>query len=87
MEKTNVSGGTLNIQPRIGYNFSLDYGIDLALYTGASYIDIRQHLSGGFNLETMESTQEYDAPHTIAFSVDQESTNKWAGIIGFNLEV
>lgn len=87
MEKTNVSGGTLNIQPRIGYNFSLDYGIDLALYTGASYMDSRQHLSGGFNLETMESTQDYDAPHTIAFSVDQENTNKWAGIIGFNLNV
>lgn len=50
-------------------------------------MDSRQHLSGGFNLETMESTQDYDAPHTIAFSVDQENTNKWAGIIGFNLNV
>ncbi|WP_141705948.1 outer membrane beta-barrel protein [Vibrio rumoiensis] len=87
MKKTNVDGGTINIQPRVGYNFPLDHGFELALYTGASYMDTRQTISGGFNLETMEATKDFDAPHTIAFEVEQENTNKWAGILGFNLSL
>lgn len=87
MEKTKVSGGTINIQPRVGYTFYLNHGIDLNLYTGASYMDINQTLKGGFNLETMEASQDFDAPHTIAFEVHQENTDKWGGILGFNLNV
>ncbi|SJN30003.1 hypothetical protein FM109_09460 [Vibrio casei] len=87
MKKTHVSGGTLNIQPRVGYSFELNHGIDLALYTGASYMDIDQTITGGFNLEEMTATQDYDAPHTIAFSVHQENADKWAGIMGLNLTV
>lgn len=87
MKKTNVSGGTLNIQPRVGYNFELNHGLELALYTGASYMDSNQTISGGFNLETMEATQDFDAPHTIAFEVHQENTEKWAGILGANFTV
>ncbi|MCF7353516.1 outer membrane beta-barrel protein [Vibrio sp. CK2-1] len=87
MEKTKVSGGTINIQPRVGYTFDLNHGIDLNLYTGASYMDINQTLKGGFNLETMEASQDFDAPHTIAFEVHQENTDKWGGIVGFNVNV
>lgn len=87
MKKTRVTGGTINIQPRVGYNFELNHGLQLALYTGASYMDTRQTISGGFNLETMEATQNFDAPHTIAFKVDQENTEKWAGILGFNFNI
>ncbi|WP_105902817.1 hypothetical protein [Vibrio gangliei] len=87
MKKTNVSGGTLNIQPRVGYNFDLPYKMNLNLYTGLSYMDIQQTIKGGFNLETMESTQDYDAPHTISFDVHQENKDKYAGILGFNVNV
>lgn len=87
MKKTDVDGGTLNIQPRVGYMFNLDHGFDLGVYTGASYMDIDQTIKGGFNLETMEASKDFDSPHTIAFEVHQENTDKWAGIIGFNLNV
>ena len=87
MEKSKVSGGTINIQPRVGYTFDLNHGIDLNLYTGASYMDTNQVLKGGFNLETMEASQDFDAPHTIAFEVHQENTDKWGGILGFNVNV
>lgn len=87
MKKTNVSGGTVNIQPRVGYNFELNHGLELALYTGASYMDTDQTITGGFNLETMEASKDFDNPHTIAFSVHQQNTEKWAGILGMNFNV
>lgn len=87
MKKSQVSGGTLNIQPRVGYTFDLNHDLEINLYTGASYMDTNQTIKGGFNLETMESTTDFDTPHTIAFEVHQENTNKWGGIVGFNLNV
>ena len=87
MKKTNVSGGTLNIQPRVGYTFALEHGLELNVYTGASYMDSNQTISGGFNLETMEASRDFDSPHTIAFKVDQENTDKWGGILGVNFNI
>lgn len=86
-KKVKSLAGTINIQPRVGYTFDLNHGIDLNLYTGASYMDTNQVLKGGFNLETMEASQDFDAPHTIAFEVHQENTDKWGGILGFNVNV
>ncbi|OEF30004.1 hypothetical protein [Vibrio rumoiensis] len=86
MASTNVGGGVVNIQPRMGYNFHFSNGNNLALYTGASYMDINQTISGGYTPGEGAGKDEA-GPKTLNFSVDQENEDKWAGIMGVNLSL
>lgn len=86
MKKANVEGYALNIQPRIGYNFELNHGYKLSVYTGASYMDINQTLSGGY-VPGDKASPDQDRDGAILFQVDQENAEKWAGIVGFNVNI
>ncbi|MGO2507381.1 MAG: autotransporter outer membrane beta-barrel domain-containing protein [Vibrio hibernica] len=86
MNKANVEGYALNIQPRVGYNFELNHGYKLSVYTGASYMDINQTLSGGY-VPGDTTSPDQDRDGAILFQVDQENAEKWAGIVGFNVNI
>lgn len=86
MKKASVSGGTVNIQPRIGYNFELLHGYKLSLYTGASYMQTKQTISGSYKPgET--AVPDQNQADAISFQVAQQNESPWAGVIGFNINL
>ena len=86
MKKASVDGGTINIQPRIGYNFELLRGYKLSLYTGASYMQTKQTISGSYK-PGGTAVPDQNQAGAISFQVDQQNQNPWAGVIGFNLNI
>ncbi|MGO2343646.1 hypothetical protein [Vibrio litoralis] len=87
MKKTTVDGNTINIQPRVGYGFDLDYGTKLSLYTGAGYMKTSQDIFGSFSLDKRQAIDDINADNSLPFSVHQENQKPWAGIIGLALDV
>lgn len=86
MKKASVDGGTINIQPRIGYNFELLHGYKLSLYTGASYMQTKQTISGSYK-PGGTAVPDQDQERAISFQVDQQNQSPWTGVIGFNLNI
>ncbi|WP_089138781.1 hypothetical protein [Vibrio rumoiensis] len=87
MKKTSVDGNTINIQPRVGYGFDLNYGTKLNIYTGAGYMKTSQDIFGSFSLDERKAVDDIHADNSLPFSVHQENQRPWAGIIGFALDI
>ncbi|MFV0574589.1 MAG: hypothetical protein ACK5NC_04135 [Vibrio sp.] len=86
MHKTTIDGQTINVQPRVGYRFDMDYGTRLMLYTGAAYMKIDQDISGSFSLDEMKAVPD-NPDNGVPFSVHQENQDYWSGIVGVSLDV
>ncbi|MBD1574660.1 hypothetical protein HC725_15485 [Vibrio sp. S17_S38] len=86
MKKASVDGGTINIQPRIGYNFELLHGYKLSLYTGASYMQTKQTISGSYKPGDT-AVPDQDQAGAISFQVDQQNQSPWTGVVGFNINI
>ncbi len=49
-------------------------------------MDINQTLSGGY-VPGDKASPDQDRDGAILFQVDQENAEKWAGIVGFNVNI
>jgi len=74
MKRNDSDSYTVNISPRIGKKFSFNNGTKLSLYTGASYLNSQQTLSGS---QTLAGTNE-----SFTYTIDQENIDKWMAVVG-----
>ncbi len=74
MTKNDAEGLIVNASPRIGKVIPLQQGRSIALYTGVAYLDSRLTLVGTYTFEGID----------IDYTVDQENTDKWSGLLGAN---
>ena len=80
MDTTDVEGGVvISASPRAGRLFKLGKNGNLALYTGASYLDSELTAHGSLAIP--------DTDVTIDYTVDQSNKDKWAGILGVNWDL
>ena len=80
MDTTDVEGGAvISASPRAGRLFKLGKNGNLALYTGASYLDSELTAHGSLAIP--------DTDVTIDYTVDQSNKDKWAGILGVNWDI
>jgi len=69
--------GTINISPRTGYSFRLgEYG-NIYPFVGATYLDVAL---------TVEGSIPIGNGNTLDYSLDQENSDKWNALAGFNLD-
>lgn len=74
MDRNDSDSYTVNVSPRIGKKFPFNNGSRLSLYTGVSYLNSQQTLSGS---QTIGGTDE-----TFNYTINQENIDKWMGIVG-----
>lgn len=74
MERNDSDSYTVNISPRLGKKFTFNNGANLSLYTGVSYLNSQQTLSGS---QVMDGTGE-----SFDYTISQENIDKWMGVVG-----
>jgi hypothetical protein len=79
MERNDSDSYTVNISPRLGKKFTFNNGTNLSLYTGVSYLNSQQTLSGS---QTMG-----EAGESFNYTISQENIDKWMGVVGDSYSV
>jgi len=74
MKRNDSDSYTVNIPPRIGKKFPFANGTRLSLYTGISYLNSQQTLSGS---QDLAGTDE-----SFTYTIDQENIDKWMAVVG-----
>lgn len=74
MERNDSDSYTVNISPRLGKKFTFNNGTHLSLYTGVSYLNSQQRLSGS---QDIDGTGE-----SFNYTISQENIDKWMGVAG-----
>ena len=74
MKRNDSDSYTVNISPRLGKKFAFNNGTQLSLYTGVSYLNSQQTLSG---TQTLADPNEH-----FTYTIDQENIDKWMAVVG-----
>lgn len=78
MSSSDTYGLVYSTSPRFGKTFKLSPERNIAVYTGASYLDSSLTIAG---------THYFPDGANVDYKIKQDNTTKWAGIVGANLNI
>jgi hypothetical protein len=79
MDGTDAEGTVLTVTPRVGKMFDLGDAGNLAVFVGGNYLDSELTVTGRVALP--------DDLVSIDYIIEQENTDKWNGVVGFNWDI